>query len=96
MKMSIQIVWAGGSEAYHLQQAMKHFPEPYVLDALVQQLLRERIATHYADAMRRAVEIVEYHRHLQDGVTIARDAHRQLQGAHGAGGYPATTSPGVR
>ena len=85
---TIHIVWAAGKEAYHLQQCMKHYTEPKVLNAMAQELQRSGMSSTFTDAMRRAVEIVDYHRHLQNGATIARDTHDRLKRHDGPEGLP--------
>ncbi|MFZ2269269.1 MAG: hypothetical protein WAV95_16965 [Azonexus sp.] len=79
MRKTISIVWAAGSEGYHLERAMKKFPESEVLDELAQQVQAAGMTSSYTDAMRRAVEIVDYHRCVQRGTTVCKLAHVQLQ-----------------
>ncbi|MGF7131359.1 hypothetical protein P3T40_002841 [Paraburkholderia sp. EB58] len=81
MLKSVNIVWAAGNEGYHIDRALRDFPEPDVLGAVAAQVLHAGMASTYTDAMRRAVEIVEYHRHVANGATICRQAHVQLQQA---------------
>lgn len=78
MSKMFSIVWAAGSEGYHLERAMRKFTESDVLSALAQQVLDAGMTPSYTDAMRRAVEIVDYHRHVQQGATICKHAHEQL------------------
>jgi hypothetical protein len=79
MLKSINIVWASGSEGYHLERALRDYPEPQVLAALADQLLQAGMAEKYTDAMRRSVEIVDYHRNVQNGATVCKAAHAQLK-----------------
>ncbi|MGM3412077.1 hypothetical protein [Ralstonia holmesii] len=79
MFKTINIVWAAGNEGYHVERALRDFSEPEVLGALAGQVQGAGLATNYTDAMRRAVEIVEYHRAVQNGVTVCKQAHVQLQ-----------------
>lgn len=75
----VNIVWAAGSEGYHLKRAMENFSEPQVLNELARQVQAAGMTDNYIDAMRRSVEIVEYHRHVQNGATIAKNTHEHLQ-----------------
>jgi hypothetical protein len=79
MLNTINIVWAGGNEAYHIQRALRDFSEQQVLGALAEQVQKAKMASTYTDAMRRAVEIVDYHWQVQNGATLCRQAHVQLQ-----------------
>lgn len=76
---NLNMVWAAGSEGYHLDRALKKFDESRVLGALAQQMLAADMAPTYTDAMRRAVEVVHHHRHVQRGATVCKNAHEQLQ-----------------
>jgi hypothetical protein len=90
------IVWAAGKEAYHLQQCLKNFPEPAVLHAFAEELQNKGLAENYTHGMRRAVEIVEYQRHVQNGVTIARDVHMRLKHTDGSQGLHSWESTPAR
>lgn len=79
MIKSLNIVWAAGSEGYHLDRALKKFSEPEVLAALAQQMLAAGAAPTYMDAMRCAIEVVGLHLHVQLGATVCKNAHEQLQ-----------------
>lgn len=75
----INIVWAAGGEGYHMDRALSTYTEPQVLGALADQLQNAGMSRTYTDAMRRAVEIVDYHRQIQNGATVCKAAHIQLQ-----------------
>ena len=79
MFKTVNIVWAAGNEGYHIGRALRDFPEQEVLGALAEQVQGAGLASTYTDAMRRAVEIVDYHRAVQNGTTICKQAHVQLQ-----------------
>ncbi len=79
MLETINIVWAAGNEGYHVQRALRDFPEQRVLGALAEQVQNAGMAATYTDAMRRAVEIVDYHRQVEAGATLCKQAHTQLQ-----------------
>ena len=79
MLKTINIVWAAGNEGYHADRALQNFEEQDVLAALAHQVQQAGMAPTYTDAMRRAVEIVDYHRQVQRGATVCRLAHQQLQ-----------------
>ncbi|WP_454741343.1 hypothetical protein [Cupriavidus necator] len=79
MLKTINIVWAAGNEGYHIQRALRDFPEPDVLGAVAEQIQDAGMTPSYTEAMRRAVEIVEYHRAVQNGATICKQAHVRLQ-----------------
>jgi hypothetical protein len=82
----VNIVWAAGNEGYHIDRALQNFDEQDVLAALAEQVQQTGMAVTYTDSMRRAVEIVEYHRQVQRGATVCRSAHQQLQKQAGQGG----------
>lgn len=75
----VNIVWAAGNEGYHVSRMLRNFPEPAVLDALAHQVQAAGMTSTYTEAMRRAVEIVDYHRHVAAGATICKFAHKRLQ-----------------
>ncbi|WP_459190561.1 hypothetical protein [Ralstonia pseudosolanacearum] len=79
MLKTINIVWAAGNEGYHIERALRDFSEPEVLGALAEQVQSAGMTATYAEAMRRAVDIVEYHRAVQQGATLCKQAHVQLQ-----------------
>ena len=79
MLKTVNIVWAAGKEGYHADRAMRNFEEKDVLVALAMQVQNAGMAPTYTDAMRRAVEIVDYHRQVQRGATVCQLAHQQLQ-----------------
>ena len=81
MLQNVNIVWAAGNEGYHIKRAMEDFPEPDVLGAVAEQVQNAGMTSTYTEAMRRAVEIVEYHRAVQKGAKICKQAHVQLQQA---------------
>lgn len=82
MQTIVNIVWALGSEGYHVEQMLRKYPEPEVLAAVAEQLLAMKLALTYTDAMRRSVEIVEYHRFVGHGATPGKSAHKELQRTH--------------
>lgn len=79
MLKSINIVWASGNEGYHIERALRDYPEQQVLAVLADQLVQAGMAEKYTDAMRRSVEIVDYHRNVQNGATVCKAAHAQLK-----------------
>ncbi len=79
MSKLFNIVWAAGSEGYHVERMLREYQEPDVLGAMAQQVLDAGLTPTYTEAMRRAVEIVEYHRAVQNGATICKKAHQQLK-----------------
>ncbi|CAJ4116151.1 Uncharacterised protein [Burkholderia pseudomallei] len=79
MLKTVNIVWAAGNEGYHIERALRDFREQDVLGALAEQVQGAGLASNYTDAMRRAVGIVDYHRAVQNGATICKQAHVQLQ-----------------
>lgn len=79
MKELINIVWAAGSEGYHVTTALRDFPESAVLAAIADKMQDTGLAKTYTEGMRRAVEVVEYFRHVADGATVCRQAHQKLQ-----------------
>ena len=79
MLKSINIVWASGNEGYHIERALRDYPEQQVLAALADQLVHAGMSEKYTDAMRRSVEIVDYHRNVQNGATVCKAAHAQLK-----------------
>ena len=79
MLKSINIVWASGNEGYHIERALRDYPEQQVLAVLADQPVQAGMAEKYTDAMRRSVEIVDYHRNVQNGATVCKAAHAQLK-----------------
>ncbi|ALL68240.1 hypothetical protein K788_00003700 [Paraburkholderia caribensis MBA4] len=79
MSKLFHIVWAAGGEGYHAECMMRDFEEPDVLGAMAEQVLEAGLTSTYTEAMRRAVEIVEYHRAVQNGATICKRAHQRLK-----------------
>jgi hypothetical protein len=77
-KTPVNIVWAAGKDAYHLQRSRDHYPTSDYFQALVQVIQEDHPSLSYAEAMREAVAIDSYTVGVLSSQQVGRRIHDRL------------------
>jgi len=78
-KNPVNIVWAAGSDAYHLQRSREHYSAPDYFHVLAQVIQEDRPSLSYPEAMREAVAIDAYTVGVLSDQQVGKRVHDRLK-----------------
>lgn len=78
-KNPVNIVWAAGNDAYHLQHSRDHYPSSDYFQALAQVIQEDHPSFTYAEAMREAVAVDSYTVGVLSGQQVGKRTHDRLK-----------------
>jgi hypothetical protein len=78
-KNPINVVWAAGSDAYHLQSSRDHYSPSDYFQALAQVIQEDNSSISYAEAMREAVAVDSYTVGVLSGQQVGKRVHDRLK-----------------
>lgn len=78
-RSAVNVVWASGNDAYHMDRARSCFPENEYFDALAREIQQDRPDLTYRDALREATVIDDYCVQVLAGKKLGKRTHERLK-----------------